>query len=483
VTDQDGLSDFQSVSITVTEPTGDVIVSFTLINADTNQNTRPLINGDILTLQDLPTVNIAIRANTTPAVVGSVRFSFNSSTNFRTEGSAPYALFGDTNGNYASWNGLPLSGAHTLSATPFSGSGGSGTPGTALTISFTVEDDGSGIGDTFSWETRTPASIPRYEAQGIAANGMLYVFGGFFTSHAATAQSDAYDPNTDTWLPISDTPELLTHSGQAVDGATVYFAGGFIGNHPGGSTNHVWAYNTISDTWTAGTNLPVGRGGGSLVKYGRELHYFGGAERTAGINVLTDFGSHWVLGLGLTDSPHDDATSWTVAASMPNPRNHLGGATVAGKIYAIGGQHAGNEHTGNQSDVHAYDPQTDTWNAVASMPKPLGHITSSIIVRNGHIIVAGGVTQGTTKVADVIDYNPISDTWVSLQALPSRRQSPVVGLIGNQIIVSGGSLGGPQNNLAGGFPEPGVRIHHLGGCPRIEAVARGSGFEAIFSIK
>lgn len=423
----------------------DQFQSFTRINAVTNQGIHPLINSDTITFQNLSSVNIAIRADTTPAVAESVRFSFNGSTNFRTESAIPYALFGDSSGNYAPWNGLPLSSIHTLTATPFAGSGGSGTLGAALTISLTVEDNGSGIGgDTFSWETRAQATIPRYEAQGIAANGMLYVFGGFFTSHAATAQSNAYNPNTDTWLPISDTPELLTHSGQAVDGTTVYLAGGFIGNHPGGSTNHVWAYNTISDTWAAGTNLPVGRGGGSLVKYGRELHYFGGAERTAGINVLTDFGNHWVLGLGPTDSPHDDATSWTVAASMPNPRNHLGGATVAGKIYAVGGQHAGNEHTGNQSDVHAYDPQTDTWSAVASMPKPLGHITSSIIVRNGHIIVAGGVTQGITKVADVIDYNPISDTWVNLQALPSRRQSPVVGLIGNQIIVSGGSSGGPK---------------------------------------
>ena len=50
---------------------------------------------------------------------------------------APYALFGDNGlGDYSPW--VPAVGSYTLTARPYTGSGGTGTAGTALTISFSV---------------------------------------------------------------------------------------------------------------------------------------------------------------------------------------------------------------------------------------------------------------------------------------------------------------------------------------------------------
>ena len=51
-------------------------------------------------------------------------------------GAAPYALAGDTNGNYAAWS-LAL-GAHTVTGTPYELAGAGGTAGTAKTIGFTI---------------------------------------------------------------------------------------------------------------------------------------------------------------------------------------------------------------------------------------------------------------------------------------------------------------------------------------------------------
>jgi hypothetical protein len=69
--------------------------------------------------------------------VGSVVFNLSGKQvrNF-TEGGAPYALFGDNNGNYKAW--VPAIGCYTLKGTPFTVGGGGGTPGTAFTISFSV---------------------------------------------------------------------------------------------------------------------------------------------------------------------------------------------------------------------------------------------------------------------------------------------------------------------------------------------------------
>ncbi len=116
----------------------DAVVGFVLIDADTDRAINSLVDGDVLVLDTLPTANLSVRADTLPATVGSVRFNLDSITNFRTENVAPYALFGDRSGNYAPWSGVALVGTHSLTATPFSGSKGSGTVGTPLSISFEI---------------------------------------------------------------------------------------------------------------------------------------------------------------------------------------------------------------------------------------------------------------------------------------------------------------------------------------------------------
>ncbi len=120
-------------------PSGPALTSFTLINADNDQDLGPLANGATVDLAALPTRNLNVRANAT-AATGSVRFGLDGNGTFRTESTAPFALAGDAGGDYAAWT--PSTGAHALSATPYSGSGGGGTAGTALSVSFTVTDGG-----------------------------------------------------------------------------------------------------------------------------------------------------------------------------------------------------------------------------------------------------------------------------------------------------------------------------------------------------
>jgi N-acetylneuraminic acid mutarotase len=116
----------------------------------------------------------------------------------------------------------------------------------------------------------------------------------------------------------------------------------------------------------------------------------------------------------------------------------MSGVAVGGLVYAVGGQHGTNEFTGNQDDVDAYDPQTDQWTFVADLPEPLGHITASTFVRNGRIVITAG--RGNSGItAKVIEYDPPTDTWVSLPDLPDVRQSVVSGIIGDQIVVTGGT--------------------------------------------
>ena len=113
------------------------ISSFTLLNATTDLEIGPLADGDVINLAELNGDPINVRANTSPATVGSVVFTLQG-TPFRTENAAPYALVGNSGNDYYPWS--PSPGSYELQATPFPQSKGQGTAGSALTVTFTVVD-------------------------------------------------------------------------------------------------------------------------------------------------------------------------------------------------------------------------------------------------------------------------------------------------------------------------------------------------------
>ncbi|WP_317196482.1 PKD domain-containing protein [Robertkochia flava] len=137
VTDSIGLSDSNFVKVRVTEPglTSEV-VSFTLVNADTDTDLFELVDGSVIDLSTLGGAGLNIRANTAPAEVGKVIFELlgpNATTS--TQQKIPYALFGTKNSDYRS--GILSPGTHTLTATPYE-TGGNAPPGLALTVNFSV---------------------------------------------------------------------------------------------------------------------------------------------------------------------------------------------------------------------------------------------------------------------------------------------------------------------------------------------------------
>lgn len=83
---------------------------------------------------------IAVVAETGDAT-GCVRFGLDGVTNFRTENTPPYALHGDTGGVLEAWS--PGLGSHTVTATPSSADGLSGTVGATVSVTFAVVDGAS----------------------------------------------------------------------------------------------------------------------------------------------------------------------------------------------------------------------------------------------------------------------------------------------------------------------------------------------------
>ena len=160
---------------------------------------------------------------------------------------------------------------------------------------------------TLAWKKATPSPFARVESPAAVVNGKVYLFGGFTEDLDASNRVDVYDPASDSWTRKKDMPSPLTHLNAAVDGSTIWFAGGFKGRHPGPVVAEVWKYDTASDAWSAGPPLPERRAGGGLAVVGRRLHYFGGYKADRDTNA----GDHWSLSL-------DGGKGWQREADLPD---------------------------------------------------------------------------------------------------------------------------------------------------------------------
>ena len=124
---------------------------FQLINATNDTVIEVLFDGVTISVADNP--SIAIEAITSPGVTGSVVFNLSGASSHNpTESVFPYALYGDNAGNFNEWTSPPL-GDYVLTATPYPLSGGRGTPGTPLTINFTISDSPANLPPTASYTT------------------------------------------------------------------------------------------------------------------------------------------------------------------------------------------------------------------------------------------------------------------------------------------------------------------------------------------
>lgn len=317
-----------------------------------------------------------------------------------------------------------------------------------------------------NWQVGAPIPLPRFEGPAAVVDGKLYVFGGFI-DHVlrATNQAHVYDPALDRWSRIGDMPISVTHLNTAVDGQTIWFAGGFRGNHPGEPLRSVWKYDVASDIWSEGPPLPEARGGGGLVRVGRALHYIGGYYYALQEPAAAD---HWTLLL-------DGGKEWSCRSSLPVPRGHFGIVALDEKVYVIGGSLTHHPSYVDTALVHVYDPKQDQWKRLANLPSPRSHCEPGTFVFNGRIFIVGGrdsesraLSEG--EMADITSYDATKDEWTELRSLPYPLRAPVAQVIGERLVVTTGSTfmaEKPQSTtlLASWTPAPG-------------SICNPSGFEA-----
>jgi N-acetylneuraminic acid mutarotase len=288
---------------------------------------------------------------------------------------------------------------------------------------------------SLSWKTVASSPVARSEGMGAVVGGKLYTFGGYSDSkYRPLPTVEVYDPATNKWTQKKDMPQRLTHAGTTTDGTFIYMAGGYPGlpNQPQTfSTTNVWKYDPANDSWTTIQALPSARGAGSLQYLNHTLYFFGGADSNR-----ADRAEMWTLDLSTSGA------EWVQRASLPAARNHVGGAALNGKIYAVGGQTGQDNASVFKSDVWSYDPSTNKWTTVASLiNQPRSHIANATFVQNGKILTLGGEGPGRVALNNVEQYDPSTNKWTSLKPLPQIRSSGVAATFGDEIIFTTGYNG------------------------------------------
>lgn len=281
------------------------------------------------------------------------------------------------------------------------------------------------------------------------SEGALLVNAGGLTpsgEHNVTDAVTIYDPATNSWRYGTPLPEPRHHIALVNNNGFLFGVGGFARNENGGwqMRENCWRLDDLDGRWEVMAPMPHPRGETVCASLNGYLHVAGGRAPSGSLNrnwsdhIDTD--EHWAY-----DSRAD---RWLSLAPMPTARNSSAGAVIGNTLYVIGGRTV---NDGNTDAVEVYDPQSDRWNRARPMPKAQGGLAAAVL--NGKIYAFGGEYFSPRPggvFAEAWEYDPQADTWRAVAAMARPRHGLGAVTIGDAIYVIGGAakVGGDETSAA-----------------------------------
>jgi N-acetylneuraminic acid mutarotase len=122
-----------------------------------------------------------------------------------------------------------------------------------------------------AWRRLAPVPTERTEVAAAAVGRRIWVLGGYGPDGATLATVEVYDTATDTWARGPDLPVAVNHAMAATLDGTLYVAGGNDGRRPSTQLARL-----DGDRWQTLAPLPQGRSAGGLVALDGRLYLVGG---------------------------------------------------------------------------------------------------------------------------------------------------------------------------------------------------------------
>ena len=283
----------------------------------------------------------------------------------------------------------------------------------------------AGAAATNAWEQRASLPVARTEVAAAVVGSEIAVVGGFNADGSHSARADAYSPSLDRWRRLPDLPASAHHAMAVGRGGRLYVLGGY--GHAGNPLRT--AFVLENGAWRALPRLPFPRAAAGAALVGNRIVVAGGVVRVSGARLARN-----ALSFDLR------TRRWSVVPG-PTPREHLGVAALAGRVYAVAGRTSGLDT--NLTHFESWKPGERRWRRLAPVPDPRGGTAATGI--SGRIVSVGGEEPGGT-IREVYAYRAATGSWQRLDDLPTPRHGLGVAALGGRVFVIGGG------------PEPGLTV-------------------------
>lgn len=213
---------------------------------------------------------------------------------------------------------------------------------------------------TGEWEKLPPMRRVHFGCAAVAQAGKLYVFGGYDGRYALSA-SERYDPSEYRWEELPSMPTARARCAAASSGGHVYVCGG----HSGGTgLATAEAFDPIQESWRQLENMMVARQGCAAVSARGKVYVVGGNS------------DGWQL-LAAVECYDPSSGLWNTAHPMPTARTRCAAVAVAGKLYVLGGYRGGHM----LATVERLDLEAQVWETQAPLPAPRCDCAAAVIPR------------------------------------------------------------------------------------------------------
>ncbi len=255
---------------------------------------------------------------------------------------------------------------------------------------------------------------PRSSACMFIINDVVYAGTGRVSTVPFVVKKDfyKYDPFSNSWTQVADLPGERWISSAFSIGNKGYVA---LGAEDMGGLSDLWEYDPASNSWTQKASLPAANRWGAFSFVINGKGYVGG-----GLNS-TDYNDLWEY------DPLLDR--WTQKASFPLAMHAAVAFAINNKGYMGLGR-----GTNFYDNFYEYDPVTNTWAAKASFPDTARYIGTGFSLGNkGYAGMGMKVTNtGLHVQKDFWQYDPGSDTWAKIPSIPGDPRSHCVAASTNQ---------------------------------------------------
>jgi Kelch motif/Protein of unknown function (DUF1668) len=271
-----------------------------------------------------------------------------------------------------------------------------------------------------AWQQAAPLPDPRGEVTAARVGGEIAVVGGFERGGTNSARVDAYSPARDTWRRLPDLPVTVDHAMSAAANGRLYVLGGY--GRLRGKLRSAWVLSP-GGGWRPLPPLPAPRAAGGAAVFRGRLYVVGGVGRLGlarqtfvldlrrrrwsrlpgpvpreHLAVTAAAGRLYALAgrkagfdtnTTIFESLAPPARSWRELPPVPAGRGGTGAAVVGTTIVSVGGE----APQGTIATVYGFDIARRRWRRLPDLPTPRHGL--GVVAAAGRVYaIAGGTTPG-----------------------------------------------------------------------------------------